>query len=238
MKPNHPVLVHRRQLESRGHRGPWVALFDIDSTLMDTGPRNTAILKAALDEVPGMGVWKGRVPVEGRSWNVLGPLRDAGVEESLLSQVQAFWAQRFFTDAWLIHDTPYPGVAEFLRDLKAEGFRLAYLTGRHTEGMEHGTRKSFLDHGLPAGPEEIFFFKPTFEMGDRDFKESVCHGVAALGTLVYTVDNEPANCNLFRKRFPEALVDWVDTVTSPHPEPLVAGIGLRTPDLFLDRPSS
>jgi len=62
----------------------------------------------------------------------------------------------------------------------------------------------------------------------------VCHGVAALGTLVYTVDNEPANCNLFRKTFPEALVDWVDTVTSPEPEILGPGIGSRTPALFLD----
>ena len=234
MRADHPVLAHRRLLESRGHRGPWVALFDIDSTLMDTGPRNAAILRAALDAVPGMAAWKGRVPVEGRSWNVLGPLREAGVAEPLLAQVQAYWAQRFFTDAWLVHDTPYPGVASFLHDLKNEGFRLAYLTGRHTEGMEKGTRRSFGDHDLPAGPDEAFFFKPTFEMGDRDFKESVCHGVAALGTLVYTVDNEPANCNLFRKTFPEALVDWVDTVTSPEPEILGPGIGSRTPALFLD----
>jgi hypothetical protein len=235
MRADHPVLVHRRRLEAEGLPGPWVALFDIDSTLMDTAPRNAAILAAALDAVPGLAPWKGRLTLDGRTWNILAPLRAAGItDEGLLARVQAFWAARFFTDEWLVHDTPYPGTADFLRALKDQGFRLAYLTGRHTAGMEAGTRKSFLDHGLPAGPAETFFFKPTFEMGDRDFKESVCHGVEALGTLVYTVDNEPANCNLFRRTFPRALVDWVDTVTSPGPEPLIDGIGRRTPRIFLD----
>jgi phosphoglycolate phosphatase-like HAD superfamily hydrolase len=164
---------------------------------------------------------------------VLDPLRRAGVtDESLLAEVQHFWRQRFFTDAWLAHDTPYPGVAAFLHALKDEGFRLAYLTGRDTVGMEAGTRKSFADHGLPSGPEEVFFFKPAFEMDDREFKASVCEHVAALGTLVVTVDNEPANVNLFRSAFPEALVVWLDTVTSPHPEPLVQGIEKAKPDYF------
>lgn len=235
MRADHPILLRRRALEAQGHAGPWVALFDIDSTLMDTGPRNLAILTEAFQTLPDLRPWRSRVAFDGQAWNILAPLKQAGLDDALLDQVQDFWARRFFTDEWLVHDRPYPGVAPWLADLKAQGFRLAYLTGRHTQGMEAGTRRSFVDHGLPAGPEEAFFFKPTFEMGDRDFKASVCQAVAELGTLVVTVDNEPANVNLFRRAFPEALVVWIDTVTSPQPEPLISGIERVRTDYFLDR---
>ena len=235
MRPDHPLLVHRARLEARGHSGPWVALFDIDSTLMDTGPRNAAILKAAFETIPGLAPWRSRWDGTAVSWNVLEPLRQMGVDEAVLAQVGAFWQDRFFTDEWLAHDTPYPGAADFLHHLKAQGFRLAYLTGRHTDGMEAGTRKSFVTHGLPSGTDERFFFKPTFSMGDKEFKEAACRDIAALGTLVVSVDNEPANVNLFRREFPDALVVWLETVTSPHPEPLIPGIDRAGPGYFLDR---
>jgi len=235
MRPDHPILVHRTKLEARGHRHPWVALFDIDSTLMDTGPRNVAILSAAFDDIPDLARWRPLWDGTAVSWNVLEPLRRLGVDDEVLSQVREFWQQRFFTDEWLVHDRPYPGAAPFLHGLKAQGFLLAYLTGRHTHGMEAGTRKSFVDHGLPGGPDEVFFFKPTFEMDDRDFKEAACAEVASLGTVVVSVDNEPANVNLFRQVFPDALVVWLDTVTSPHPEALAPGIDRSPPSFFLDR---
>lgn len=236
MRADHPLLKHRRALEMQGFQGPWVALFDIDSTLMDTSPRNAAILAGALADVPGLAAWKDRLVLDGRTWNVLDPLRQAGIrDQALLDAVAAYWKERFFTDEWVLKDEPYPGAADFVVDLKSQGFRIAYLTGRHTGGMEAGTRQSFAHHGFPCGPEESFFFKPTFEMGDREFKQSVCHQVAALGTLVVSVDNEPANVNLFHRVFPRARIVWLDTVTSPNPEILVPGIEKRGPSFFLDR---
>ena len=236
MRPYHPILQHRESLDRQGRRAPWVALFDIDSTLMDTAPRNAAILEAAFEALPDLAPWRRAWKPDPRAWGVTDMLKGAGIEdEGLLRRVQTFWRERFFTDEWLVHDQPYPGSAAFLHDLKSQGFRLAYLTGRHSGGMERGTRKSFEDHGLPAGPDEAFFFKPTFEMSDKDYKASVLTQVSRLGTLVLTVDNEPANVNLFRAGFPEAQVVWLDTLTSPHPEPLAEGILRADPGYFLDR---
>jgi len=234
MRADHPLLLHRRALQADGFRAPWVVLFDIDSTLMDTSPRNAAILAGALRDVRGLDAWRDRLVLDGRSWNVLDPLHAAGITDtSLLNAVSAYWKERFFTDEWVLLDQPYPGAADFVNALKAEGFRIAYLTGRHTDGMEAGTRESFARHGFPCGPDESFFFKPSFTLGDREFKESVCHHVEGLGTLVASLDNEPANVNLFRRRFPHALVLWLDTVTSPNPEPLLDGIDRTTPAYFL-----
>lgn len=236
MRPNHPLWAYQTRLEAEGRRGPWVALFDIDSTLMDTAPRNAGILAAALDEIPGLEPWKDKLILDGRTWNILDPLHRAGIQDAnLLKEVERFWKTRFFTDEWVLLDEPYPGVAAFLHDLKASGFRLAYLTGRHANGMERGTRESFVRHGLPGTPAETFFFKPDFDMPDREFKESVCQQVADLGTLVVSVDNEPANVNLFRRAFPQAWIVWLDTVTSPDPEELKPGIERRGPSFFLDR---
>ena len=236
MRAGHPILEHRRRLEAEGFRGPWLALFDIDSTLMDTGPRSRAILEGARDSLPGLSAAWSSLDLSRPSWDVREPLRRAGVgDEDLHNAVHSWWKDRFFTDEWLAHDRPYPGVAAFLVELKAAGFALAYLTGRHSPGMEAGTRKSFASYGLPAGAEETFFFKPVFDMADLEFKTSVCERIRAMGTLVVSVDNEPANVNLFHAAFPRAITIWIDTVTSPCPEPLRPGIVRRGPEWFLDR---
>jgi hypothetical protein len=232
---DHPILMNRQRLEGIGRVAPWIVLLDIDSTLMDTSLRNVAILEAARRVIPGLGeVWP-RLDLSRPFYGILEPFRRAGIEDpTLLRAVRAFWNERFFTDEWLAHDRPYPGVPAFLHGLKEEGFTLAYLTGRHVDGMEKGTRRSFIDHGLPAGPEEIFFFKPDFAMSDQRFKASVRERIASMGTLVVSIDNEPANANLFHEAFPEALVVWLDTVTSPDPEPLLEGIESRGPEIFIE----
>lgn len=218
-----------------GRQGPWLALFDIDSTLMDTAPRNAAILRQALATLPGLAAWNKRLEPDGRGWNLLEPLKAAGLNDpAVLDAVQGFWRERFFTNEALEHDKPYPGVPGFLRALKAEGFRLVYLTGRDGPGMEKGTRRSFARHGLPDGPEETFLFKPSWEMEDRQFKQAACASVTALGTVVFSLDNEPANANLFRVAFPEALSVWMDTITSPDIEPLAPGVLTVGTGLFLD----
>ena len=235
MRADHPFLIRRRLLEAQGRQGPWILLFDIDSTLMDTGLRNIAILEAARAESPALReIWP-RLDLCAPFWDILEPFRRSGLgDEELHGALKSYWRERFFTDEWLAHDRPYPGVPDFLAKLKAEGFRLAYLTGRHSPGMEEGTRRSFLDHGLPAGTEERFFFKPDFGMGDAEFKASVCEDIRGMGSLVATIDNEPANVNLFRRAFPESLVIWLDTVTSPQPEKLLPGIERRGLDFFLE----
>ena len=235
MRVDHSILNHRKHLERQGKSGPWIVLFDIDSTLMDTAPRNAAIVDAAYTEVPGLRAWRNLVTLDHKDWGILQALKRAGItDQDLFRRMQTFWEKCFFSDEWLVHDRPYPGVATFLNSLKAQGFVLAYLTGRHTSGMEKGTRKSFLDNGVPAGPEEVFFFKPTFEMGDREFKASVLKSVADLGTLVAAVDNEPANVNLFRAGFPDGRAIWIDTLTSPEPEILAEGIDRVGPEFFLN----
>jgi hypothetical protein len=220
----------RNLLKTEGAGGPWILVFDIDSTLMDTGPRNLAILSAAFGHFGFLKPWRDRIPLADPFWNICEPLVSAGFDDrDKLEQVCLFWGQRFFTDEWVRLDRPYPGVATCLHELKCRGFRLVYLTGRHSPGMEVGTRACFAHHGLPVTADETFRFKPSFEADDADFKAASCASLAALGTVVGTLDNEPANVNLFARYFPSALNVWMQTVSSPKPETLAEntlGVGL------------
>lgn len=225
---------HRDTLARAGAHPPWILVFDIDSTLMDTGPRNAGILTAAFDYFPALRRWRSRINIEDVAWNILEPLTAAGVDDpALLRDVREFWQYRFFADEWVMLDTPYPGAALYLNTLKHAGFSLVYLTGRHDPGMGEGTRASFQAHGLPAGESETFFFKPSFDADDQEFKASACSRIESLGTVAGTLDNEPANVNMFARRFPGALNVWMRTLTSPDPEPLDKGMAMVDPDAFL-----
>lgn len=222
----------RRSMEERGAEGPWLLVFDIDSTLMDTEARNRAILEAAFAEMAELAPWKPKIDWRGIGWNVLGPLEAAGfTDERLRARVRAFWQERFFTDEWTLLDRPYPAAADCLRKLKDAAFRLVYLTGRHSPGMEKGTRESFRVHGLPEA-EERFFFKPSFDEDDLAFKTAACAEIGRLGTVVGTLDNEPANVNLFARAFPDALNLHLRTISSPAAVPLAPGIETADPTDF------
>lgn len=225
--------AHRETLAGSGGAAPWLLVFDVDSTLMDTEGRNRAILEAALRDIPGLGPAAETLRAASSGWNVVEPARRLGtVGENDLARFADYWRERFFSNEWLLHERPYPGVAEFLQALKARGFTLVYLTGRHAGGMDAGTRESFLRHGLPAGESETFFFKPRIEDEDAAFKRAACAEIARLGTVVGSLDNEPANVNLLARAFPRARHVWMRTITSPVPDPLLAGIPETTPDGF------
>ncbi|MDC7223253.1 MAG: HAD hydrolase-like protein [Spirochaetales bacterium] len=197
----------------------FLIVFDVDSTLMNTEPRNRAILEESARTFSFVGEYLSSLQNIPLGWNFLAPLEEAGLRDrEKLQKIRHFWEKRFFTDDYVIKDRPYPGAREILHSLKTEGFRLIYLTGRHMNGMSEGTKKSFLNAGFPAGEEETFLFKPRFEMEDKRFKEEACRTIASRGTVAATFDNEPANCNLLLKAFPEALHFWLDTITSPEPE--------------------
>jgi hypothetical protein len=218
------INQRRNLLAHEGLNGPWLVVFDIDSTLMNTAPRNMAILKEAAGYFPALKTYLNDIREEELGWNIRTPLLMAGLKnQALLEEVFQFWKDRFFTDPYLLEDRPYPGAAEILYRLTSEGFTLVYLTGRHVGGMDKGTRESFIKWGFPVDEPAKFFFKPAFEMEDHRFKREACADLRKLGTVTAFFENEPANANLLKEEFPNALGFFLDTITSPDPEPLHPG---------------
>jgi len=216
-------LSHRESLAAAGLSSPWVLVFDIDSTIMDTGPRNWAIIDEAIRELPELKGVQGAGAADSlpEVWDVCGAFAlSAGLDADAESALRRFWKERFFTDAWLRHDRPYPGVRDCLWALKNDGFFLVYLTGRDAPNMLAGSRENFLECGLPAGDDERFVFKPHFDIPDKVFKHDACDRIASFGTIVGTVDNITDNSNLFERNFPAARHVCLATISPDNTEPL------------------
>lgn len=206
--------------------GPGIALIDIDSTVMDTGPRNLAILEeAAREAFPELRDAEGHMKEAVQGWNITSALaRRLGLSPERRDELRKFWADRFFTGPWLEHDTPYPGAVSFLRLLAGLGAELVYFTGRDLPNMAEGTLESFRRHGVPHDEENGFIFKPDPAEEDLAFKERSLGELSGRGRVLLALENEPANANRIHRAFPRALTLFVETITTENPEPLDPGI--------------
>ena len=216
-----------------------VVVFDLDSTLFSTAPRNLRILQSYAAEHGGR--WDGlrsvveRLTPDDMGWNVHEDLQRFGVDDhELLREVKQWWFERFFTDEWLLHDEPVPGAPQFALDCHARGALLYYLTGRHAGGMEIGTVRSLRQCGFPFWRGRcVLHLKPSFEMADRAFKDDAVADIRSYqGEVVASFENEPGNANMFLKAFPGALHFLLETIHSPGAEPADATI-VRTKDFVL-----
>jgi hypothetical protein len=202
-----------------------ICVFDLDSTLFSTAPRNLAILQEFIEEHSGAhphlsDIGK-RIGLDDMGWNVYQDLRRFGVEDArLLDRLKEFWFERFFTDEYVLHDKPVRGAAEFVLACHARGALIYYLTGRHVGGMEIGTVRSLRAQGFPFWRGRcVLHLKPSFEMNDAAFKDDAVADIRSYnGEVVATFENEPGNANMFMRAFPEAMHVLLTTIHSPEAE--------------------
>jgi hypothetical protein len=200
-----------------------IVVFDLDSTLFTTSPRNLRILRefalARAARWPEIESLVSTLAAGDMGWGVDECLRSRGIaDEALLRDLRGFWYQRFFTDAYLADDLPVPGAAEFVSACHDMGAMIYYLTGRHVGGMEIGTVRALTEHGFPYWRGRcVLHLKPSFEMSDRGFKDDALADVRSYqGRVVATFENEPGNANAFLRAFPEALHFLLRTIHSPR----------------------
>lgn len=216
------VLARIESLQSSG-RLP-VAVFDLDSTLFTTGPRNWVILQEFL-KAPGREALARQVAAlksEDIGWNIQDCLRQRGIgDASLWNELRRYWSDRFFTDEYVLHDRALPGAAAFVTACHSRGALIYYLTGRHVGGMEVGTVGALRSEGFPFWRGRcVLHLKPSFEMADAAFKDDAVADVRSYrGEVVASFENEPENANMFLRAFPQALHFLLETVHSPNAEP-------------------
>lgn len=206
-----------------------VVLFDLDGTLYDNRPRTLRILHAFAAQLPpehASDAQKIRSltasDLRYRLEDTLGPM---GVSPSVIEAARNVWRVKFFTDAACSDDVPVPGAVPFVRTCWNLGATVVYLTGRDIPGMLLGTSRTLRDDGFPiAIPRVELVMKPTFDEGDVAFKERLLGPLSELGRVVAAFDNEPANCNMFHRQWPEAFTVLLDTQRAPGAPPLAPGV--------------
>lgn len=228
------LLARTRTL--RAEKRSAVVVFDLDHTLFDNGPRTwqlllefaeakgNARLRAALDELPHVGL----------PYLLSETLARCGFDdEALAKEAFAFWKDRFFTDEYQRFDLPLKGAVEFVRTLFEAGATIVYLSGRDAPGMLVGCAASLRHYGFPVGlARTTLVLKHDFETPDLEFKAEAVEFIDTLGQIIGTFDNEPGNCNLFQKSWPDAVHVYVTTAHAPNPPKLHDAV-LSIPDFSI-----
>lgn len=213
-----------------------LVLLDLDSTLYEVGHRTFQILKEWVDTEESESFSEVRERIAAIELGQVGySLKDTfgavGLDASdaavigALDSAKKFWSRRFFTNDYLTHDRPYPGAAQFVRNLHAVGAELIYLTGRDEPGMGIGTRRNLIRDGFPWETERThLLMKPRFEMDDAAHKVGAADFVRKNGTLIASFENEPVNLVSLYELFPDAMHVFMETICSDRPAPVCSGL--------------
>jgi hypothetical protein len=207
-----------------------VVVFDLDSTLFSTEPRNYRIISEFAAEhgaeYPGLQEMADSMQLADMGWGVLDPFAARGFDPpGFKKAISRYWGKRFFTNDYVISDQPTPGAVGFAQECHRRGALLYYLTGRHVGDMGAGTIQALTEHDFPFWRGRCSLqLKPSFEMADKPFKEAALADIRSnQGRVVATFENEPGNANLFMDAFPGALHFLLETTHStraevPYPE--------------------
>jgi hypothetical protein len=214
-------ILEEALARARGAAPDGVAVFDLDSTLLDNRPRQARILRE-YGAAAGLPALRAARPEHWQGWELGIALRNAGLSADEAARhagaARRFWAERFFTSEHCREDVPVPGAPAYVRAMASAGARLVYLTGR-PERMRDGTLDVLSRHGfpLPDGVRVHLLLKPDAAQGDDEWKVTALAQVEALGPVVAAFDNEPAHVNLYAQAWPGAACVHLDTDHSPRP---------------------
>jgi hypothetical protein len=223
-----------------GAPAAWV--FDLDSTLFCTAPRNKRVLLRFLrqrTEFPSH--WA-------RMWAVLSPalqrygipqtfyyvFREIGLNDDearaeargLWKAYQDFWMEEFFLSRNIVFDTPYDGAVEFVRQIHARGYQVVYLTGRDADRARMGSYQVLRRWGFPMDQHCHLWLKPHRSQDDLEFKAMAAAKLRAQFKVHALIDNEPENLVMFAEKFPDAEIVLFHSIMSrrepqkPYPQVL------------------
>jgi len=192
-----------------------VFIFDLDSTLLDTRPRQVAILRA-------WAAREGKTELSGlcvehfQSWDFRETLKRAGVKISeipaLEKQVKKAWREGFWNPRALVHDLPIPGAAALVRRLHAKGATVAYVGRRATQDVQ--TQAALERFGFPLDERAILVSdvvekveggRKARSKAARAAREAALTKAAGLGEVAACLENEGPKIDELRSRFPKAL---------------------------------
>jgi FMN phosphatase YigB (HAD superfamily) len=224
----------------------WV--FDLDSTLFCTAPRNKRVFWRFLRErarTPQlwMKLWAALSPNNQRYsiprtfYDVLhrelGLSSDeAWAEASLIwSEFQDFWMTEFFLSRNIARDLPYEGAVDFVRELHLRGYHIVYLTGRDSLRAYEGTYQVLREHRFPMDSRTHLRLKPHAQMEDLAFKAQASRRLDAEFDVCALIDNEPENLVMFSEMFPKAEVIFFHSIMSARlpQKPWAQILGSRKP---------
>ena len=206
-----------------------LAIFDIDSTLLDMSYRTGGIFKefSRLDKhrsdhkelCQAIDNWETITEVYDPIAFINHHNTDYQVNRNstLGDYLMEYWRKRFFNSDWLNHDLPYFGAQSFVNECLNCGADIAYLTGRDKSNVFNGTLRSLTTHRFPLdtnNPKTRIMLKPNSSMKDIIYKdEGIAKFKKGYDHVVF-IDNEVELVNMAAENHREIDSYLFDSVHS------------------------
>lgn len=201
-----------------------IAVFDLDGTVFDVTYRSMEIVRRFIGMIeirnnfPEQTAIVSKLRYQDFHYGLEGTLNGIGIDRysehsaHFIHAAETYWYKHFFRDELLAYDIPYPGAQKCVLDLKARGVQIVYLSGRDIPNMCQGTLSALEKNGFPhTGHGVAICLKPAYGMDDLLFKRQSIETLSSMGEVILTLDNEPANVQMFSDRFPNAMHIHFDT---------------------------
>lgn len=213
----------------RRQNEPILAVFDLDSTLFDVGPRLKKILHDFADKAHNQRKYPeackalAGAETERTDWGIKNAVMRAGLGDhstELHNELREFWRATFFSNEYLHHDVPYSGAVEFVQHTVSLGCEVIYLTGRDVHRMGKGSEEVLKKWQMPVNEKNArLILKPQAGMDDAQFKSD---WFASLPNNKYKkiwfFENEPVNVNLVRSIHKHIEIVFFDSTHSGKEE--------------------
>lgn len=202
-----------------------LAVFDLDSTLFDVGPR----LKKILHDFAAHPEFQKKFPeacallalaeTQRTDWGIKDAVMRAGLGDhstDLHNALRDFWKQKFFSNEYLHFDVPYDGAVEFVQKVQELNCDIAYLTGRDVARMGPGSREVLEKWAMPLNDQNAqLILKPQKGMDDAAFKSDWFAEIPENKyTKIWFFENEPVNVNLVRSVHKHIEIVFFDSTHS------------------------
>ena len=193
------------------------AVFDLDSTLFCMKYRTEAILRGFIADCASEAGKKKLtdLKVTERDWSVEEIFSRYGLspEDPVTKSAKSYWNKRFFTNEFLLKwDRPYPGAAEYVKQMESAGAAVFYLTGRSRKTMGEGSLLSLKQWGFPAVSRLIL--KENADDDDALYKLGKLAKIRQQYKFIVFFENEPVILNKVAEVFPKIRLFWMDSAHS------------------------
>lgn len=210
-----------------------IAVFDIDSTLLNVTQRTQAIVEAFSNEPSFIKKYQieteqlKSVKILDQDWGLRSALKRHGLISSLdfFEDLHKYWRTHFFSNTYLPQDQPYPGAKKYLQELDKLGVQILYLTARDQPNMREGTLLTLDRFCFPLkNPDSQLIMKPEKgSSSDENFKAEELTNLFNSDSKFWFFENEPVILDTIEKKLPEINLVFISTVHSgraPDPDHL------------------
>lgn len=206
-----------------------LAVFDIDSTILDVTPRSQEIIKDFKDSSDFQKLspedknnYK-KIDYQHNDWGPTAPMKRAGLSQLSQDIIFNFWWSKFFINDYLCYDKPYPGADTYMQKLFNTGCDIAYLTARKKQSMYEGTLESLRQLNFPLDNNRVRCVLKEKDHNDHTYKLDWLQNEATKYSQIFYFENEAKIINHVRQELPDLTIIFMDTIHSQE-EPSPAGL--------------